>query len=223
MPTAMTSNGRQLHTLKLVITGSSGVGKTALLRKFLNDEWDPELRTVTIGCDFRFKDYEIGGSPYRVNFCDTAGQERFRTLSKSFYRGTHAVMLCYDICNRATFLEMDKWFEEALTWTVEGVVLCLVGTKLDKPPSARQVSAAEGLALAQAHNALFFETSAAGLLEDVKEVFFEAIARVVETPGLIERVRTLRAPGAVVELDGDKSLVAGGWPLIGGCACGGGS
>lgn len=59
-----------------------------------------------------------------------AGQERFRTLSTSFYRGAHGVLLVYDISSRASFLTMDRWFEEVHNNTVEDVALYLVRLKL---------------------------------------------------------------------------------------------
>lgn len=84
----------------------------------------------------------IGGKTYRVNLFDTvrtscspstlranppqAGQERFRTLSTSFYRGSHGILLMYDISNRATFLAMERWFLEAETNTTEDIALHLV-------------------------------------------------------------------------------------------------
>lgn len=55
-----------------------------------------------------------------------AGQERFRTLSTSFYRGSHGILLMYDISNRATFLAMERWFLEAETNTTEDIALHLV-------------------------------------------------------------------------------------------------
>ena len=59
-----------------------------------------------------------------------AGQERFRTLSTSFYRGAHGVILVYDISSRASFLSLEKWFEEAEMNTVSNVALYLVGSRL---------------------------------------------------------------------------------------------
>lgn len=67
------------------------------------------------------------GTAYRLNLLDTAGQERFRTLSNSYYRGAHGVVLVYDISgNRDSFMAMDRWYEEAESNAMPGAVTYLV-------------------------------------------------------------------------------------------------
>lgn len=67
------------------------------------------------------------GKAYRLNLLDTAGQERFRTLSNSYYRGAHGVILVYDISSRDSFLAMERWYEEAENNAMPGAVMYLVG------------------------------------------------------------------------------------------------
>lgn len=197
----------------------------------------------------------IGGKTYRVNLFDTvhtssppwspttllltrpqAGQERFRTLSTSFYRGSHGVLLMYDISNRATFLSMERWFLEAETNTTEDIALhlvCLppppphttnlptteiltkrnkqVGTKLDKASQGREVSTEEGRALAEAHGALFSEVSSL-TRQNVRKPFVDVINQIMQTPELAASIRGGRPPGTVTVGGGGDG---GGW----GCAC----
>jgi GTPase SAR1 family protein len=61
-----------------------------------------------------------------LNLLDTAGQERFRTLSNSYYRGAHGVILVYDISNRESFLAMEKWYDEAESNAMPGAIMYLV-------------------------------------------------------------------------------------------------
>lgn len=105
-----------------------------------------------------------------------AGQERFRTLSTSYYRGAHGVLLVYDVSSRTSFASMDKWFDEAEVNTAPGVALYLVGAKTDKPN--RAVSAEEGRKLAEEHGARFCEVSAKAS-ENVRRPFVEIVDEIV--------------------------------------------
>lgn len=173
-----------LPTLKILMIGPSGAGKSALLTRYCDDEFDPESSTATIGIDFKIKKLAVRGKGYRLTLFDTAGQERFRTLSTSFYRGAHGVVLVYDISSRASFLTMERWFEEAETNTVDGVALYLVGAKLDKAENGREVSVEEGQTLANAHGARFCEASAK-TRDNVRRPFVDIVDQIVQTPGLL--------------------------------------
>lgn len=188
-----------LPTLKVLLIGPSGAGKSALLTRYCDDEFDPESSTATIGIDFKIKKLAVRGKPYRLTLFDTAGQERFRTLSTSFYRGAHGVILVYDISSRASFLSMEKWFDEATSNTVEGVALYLVGAKLDKAETGgRAVSTDEGKTLADAHGAHFCEASAK-TRQNVRRPFVELVDHVVQMPGLLAGATggSSRSPGIV--------------------------
>ncbi|KXX81736.1 Ras-related protein Rab-18 [Madurella mycetomatis] len=205
------SSSQPLPMLKVLLTGPSGAGKSALLMRYCDDEFDPDTASATIGVDFKSKTLSVRGKPYRVTLYDTAGQERFRTLSTSFYRGGHGVILVYDISSRASFLALDKWFEEAEANTTEDVVLYLVGSKLDKALQGRQVSPEEGRALAEAHGAHFCEASAK-TGENVRKPFVEVVNQIVQNPDLLATARSGRAAGTVSMNGGDQSSFSG-------CSC----
>jgi Ras-related protein Rab-18 len=129
-----------LHRLGCRLT----LGGRIVLIRYCDDQFDSESSTATIGVDFKvlhaisrvhcssysnksqLKKLSIHGKAYRLNLLDTAGQERFRTLSNSYYRGAHGVILVYDISNRESFLAMERWFEEAESNAIPGAVLYLV-------------------------------------------------------------------------------------------------
>ncbi|OAA56985.1 40S ribosomal protein s3ae [Niveomyces insectorum RCEF 264] len=179
-------------SLKILIIGPSNVGKSALLIRYCDDDFDPNDAAATIGIDYR------------------AGQEHFRTLSTSYYRGAHGIVFVYDLTNRTTFDQMEDWYAEAEVNTTPGLAAdggggngppacqyCLVGAKLDRAATSRAVTTAEGAALAQQHNnhdddrrragadhaeepALFFETSAR-TGENVREAFVALVDRIVSS------------------------------------------
>lgn len=85
---------QEVPTLKILLVGSSSVGKSSLLLRYTDDEYlGPEEATATIGVDYKIKSISVGGKRYKLSIWDTAGQERFRTLTSSYYRGAHGVIV----------------------------------------------------------------------------------------------------------------------------------
>ena len=84
----------------------------------------------TIGVDFRFKTYQIGNISTKAMLWDTAGQERFRSIQKPYYKGSNAIVLCFDLGNRSSFDNLSFWISEIEKYDVKGQVY-LVGCKSD--------------------------------------------------------------------------------------------
>ncbi|CAG8977390.1 hypothetical protein HYALB_00007020 [Hymenoscyphus albidus] len=201
------ASDESLPTLKILMIGPSGAGKSALLIRYCDDQFDAESSTATIGVDFKLKRLSVHGKPYRLNLLDTAGQERFRTLSNSYYRGAHGVILVYDISNRESFNAMNRWFEEAEGNAMPGAKLFLVGSKSDKV-AQRRVQEEEGRKLAEKYGCGFCEVSAK-TREGVRRPFVEIV-------GVIVGDKELMASGG---RKGATVAVAGGGGGFGGCAC----
>ncbi|XP_039517320.1 ras-related protein Rab-18a [Pimephales promelas] len=142
-----------LTTLKILIIGESGVGKSSLLLRFTDDTFDPEIG-ATIGVDFKVKTLAVDGNRAKLAIWDTAGQERFRTLTPSYYRGAQGVILVYDVSRRETFSKLENWLNELDTYcTRNDLVKMLVGNKIDKED--REIERDEGLKFARKHSMLF--------------------------------------------------------------------
>ncbi|XP_026877346.1 ras-related protein Rab-18a [Electrophorus electricus] len=172
-----------LTTLKLLIIGESGVGKSSLLLRFTDDVFDPELG-ATIGVDFKVKTLAVDGNRTKLAIWDTAGQERFRTLTPSYYRGAQGVILVYDVTRRETFTKLHNWLSELeIHCTRNELVKMLVGNKIDKDD--REVDRNEGVTFARKHSMLFIEASAK-TRDGVACAFEELVEKILQTPGLWE-------------------------------------
>lgn len=90
---------------------------------------------------------------------DTAGQEIFRTITSSYYRGAHAIMLCYDVTNRESFTHIKNWLTECDRYASENVTKIIIGNKCDAN-TKRQVIHEEGRKFAELFGLEFIETSA---------------------------------------------------------------
>lgn len=117
---------------KLVMIGSSGVGKSSLLTRFSDDTF-AEGFIATIGVDFKIKEVEVkNGKIVKLQIWDTAGQERFRSITKSYYAHASAVMICYDCTAPETFKDVSTWIDDVERYCKPDTVKVLVATKIDR-------------------------------------------------------------------------------------------
>ncbi|GMT19254.1 hypothetical protein PFISCL1PPCAC_10551, partial [Pristionchus fissidentatus] len=186
MSTDYDNDQPSITTLKILIIGESGVGKSSLMLRFVDDVFDPE-QPATIGVDFRVTSMNVDGNRVKLAIWDTAGQERFRTLTPSYYRGAQGIIFVYDVTNRSTMDRLDHWLTETETYCTKGdAVRMVVANKIDMPN--REVSREEGLKLARKYRALFIEASAK-TKEGVQCAFEELIEKIIQTPTLWESDR----------------------------------
>ncbi|XP_013781371.2 ras-related protein Rab-18-like, partial [Limulus polyphemus] len=155
----------------------------SLMLRFTDDVFDPGL-SATIGVDFKVKVLAADGNKVKLAIWDTAGSERFRTLTPSYYRGAQGAILVYDVTNRTSFQKLDIWLNELETYsTRSNVVKMLVGNKIDK--ENREVTREEGIKYARKHSMLFIEASAKRC-DGVQCAFEELVEKIIQTPGLWE-------------------------------------
>lgn len=144
----------QTPPLKIVVIGDSGVGKTSLLNRYIDNYFTTDHNS-TIGVEFKAKTFVVNGENCTFHIWDTAGQERFRAITSTYYRGAHGVILCYDTSNMETFKNMEEWLGEVNHYIADAQIL-MVGTKTDKRREVPYNMAAE---YARKNNVTYVETS----------------------------------------------------------------
>eukprot|EP00565_Helicotheca_tamesis_P009587 CAMPEP_0185727868 /NCGR_PEP_ID=MMETSP1171-20130828/3428_1 /TAXON_ID=374046 /ORGANISM="Helicotheca tamensis, Strain CCMP826" /LENGTH=200 /DNA_ID=CAMNT_0028396509 /DNA_START=64 /DNA_END=666 /DNA_ORIENTATION=- len=146
------------YLLKILLIGDSNVGKTCILRQFTENYFD-ESPISTIGLDFRIRMIHEEGKRTKLMVWDTAGHERFRSITAAYYRGAHGILLVYNITDRDSFDHIKHWLSDINRYSSQHVCKVLIGNKSDLNES-RQVSYDEGLEFASKLGMEFMETSA---------------------------------------------------------------
>lgn len=157
------------YQFRLILLGDSTVGKSSILKYFCEGRFSPQS-DPTVGVDFYTRLVEVRpGIRVKLQLWDTAGQERFRSITRSYYRNSVGGLIVYDITNRASFLNVTDWLQEAKAYMQpRDPVFLLIGHKTDLA-TKREVSQDEGEKLSNFYDMHFLETSAkTGLcIEDV--------------------------------------------------------
>ena len=141
----------------------------------------------TIGVDFKIRTMEFKNKIVKFQIWDTAGQERFRTLTASYYRGSNAILLCYDISDKNTFNNINIWLEEIKRYSTGKPLLILCGNKPDLEDK-REVYKKDAEEYAKINNMYFFESSSKNN-SNITEIF-ELIAenKIITTLGEINNI-----------------------------------
>eukprot|EP01098_Paradermamoeba_levis_P006601 TRINITY_DN2745_c0_g1_i1.p1 TRINITY_DN2745_c0_g1~~TRINITY_DN2745_c0_g1_i1.p1 ORF type:complete len:200 (-),score=56.46 TRINITY_DN2745_c0_g1_i1:26-625(-) len=141
---------------KVIILGNIEVGKTSLIIRFVDGTFEDQTSQ-----EFETKDgtVNVDGKSISLQITDTAGQERFRTLTSSYYRNADAMIVVYDVTNRESFDVVEGFVKEGNTYSSTSCAKFLVGNKTDLEDQ-RVVSTNEGDEIAKKLKIPFFETSA---------------------------------------------------------------
>eukprot|EP01103_Thecamoeba_quadrilineata_P010317 TRINITY_DN218_c0_g1_i1.p1 TRINITY_DN218_c0_g1~~TRINITY_DN218_c0_g1_i1.p1 ORF type:complete len:208 (-),score=33.93 TRINITY_DN218_c0_g1_i1:135-728(-) len=116
---------------KVLLIGDSGVGKSCLLLRFVDDTFTDGYIS-TIGVDFKIKTIKHDGKVIKLQIWDTAGQERFRTITSSYYRGAHGIIVVFDLTEPQTFDHVQLWIKEIDRYSSNTVTKLLIGNKCDQ-------------------------------------------------------------------------------------------
>ena len=165
------SEGNYNYLLKFIIIGDAAVGKSNLLVRYTSGQFKEEYQ-LTIGVEFGSNNVIIGDNTYRIQIWDTAGQENFRSITRSYYKNTACAIIVYEISNKKSFENISSWIEECKNTAPKSILMVLVGNKCDL--DNREVTEEEGREFAEKNGMIFFETSAK-TGKNVEELFKESV------------------------------------------------
>ncbi|XP_076370954.1 ras-related protein Rab-22A-like isoform X1 [Tachypleus tridentatus] len=179
--------------VKLCLLGDSGVGKSSIVQRFVNNTFNP-LAESTIGASFMTKNVLEDTHTYKFNIWDTAGQERYRALAPMYYRGAGAAIIVYDVTSAQSFESLKGWVRELQHHGPPGIILAIAGNKCDLE-DYREVSYQTAKNYADEIGALFVETSALKAV-NINEIFQEISKKIPKetVPRLVEHSLQLQ-PG----------------------------
>ena len=202
MSSTQNPNGYDM-IFKIVLIGDTSVGKTNILSKYLTDEFDPESK-ATVGVEFGTKNFKIENNIVKVQIWDTAGQERYRSITNAYYKGAKGALLVYDITNKKSFDNLDKWISDLKINGDEKISIVLLGNKSDLE-SQRVISTEEGKNKAELFKFAFMETSALNG-SNIEKAFDELIKEVYkDNHELFEKQAKVEMKDKGIDLEQGKS------------------
>ena len=153
---------------KIIIIGSSSVGKTCLIKRIINNEFEENYQT-TIGFEFITMNIKIKDSLFKIQMWDTCGQEIYSSVIKSFYQNSILAIMVYSIDDKKSFENLDFWLNEVKNNTDENYPIILIGNKSDS--DNREVSFNEGENYAKKNKFIYFNEASAKNGENVTQIF----------------------------------------------------
>ena len=172
---APNNSAKEEYKFKVVVVGDSSVGKTNLIKRFINDTFNKDSK-ATVGVEFLSKTYLINQEVFKIEIWDTAGQERYKAITTTYYKGAKGALIVYDITRKETFDSVDRWISELNNSGDKNMTMLLIGNKCDLD-SQRQVTKEQGEEKAKAFKVAFLETSASS--GENLDVAFEMIMKEV--------------------------------------------
>ncbi len=175
-----------MQEIKVILLDNTTVGKTSLIIKYIKNEFSFNY-LQTLGIDFKQKIFKMkNGKDIRLRIFDTAGQERFKSVSFSFIKKANGIILLYDIGNKNSFEALDSWMESIKDNADKKIPIILVGNKCDINDEKRKVTFEEGEKKGKEFQIPFFETSCKDGI-NVKEVFERIVNDII-----LKKNQTLR-------------------------------
>ena len=170
---------------KVLLLGDSSVGKTCFLLRYCDKSFQ-DVHLSTIGLDYRLKSMTLKNNKnIKLQIWDTAGQDRFRAITKNYYKGANGIILIYDVTNMQTYENVKNWISQIKEEASPNVIIYLVGNKIDVPVEQRLIKAEDGQKIADEFNLPFKEASAKDGT-NVNEIFQELLEEIDEKYAKIE-------------------------------------
>lgn len=165
------------YSVKFIIVGNQSVGKTNIIHRFTKGEFQEQYNS-TIGMDFISHNIDLDNNALHIQIWDTAGTERYRSITKGYYSNSTCALIVYDITNNKSFESSKEWIEECKSYANQNIILMLIGNKADLIEE-RAITEEEGKELAKEYGMEFYECSALNG-KNINEIFINACQKIIE-------------------------------------------
>ena len=174
---------------KVLLLGDSTVGKTCFLLRYCDKSFQ-DAHLSTIGLDYRLRTMTLkNNKTIKFQIWDTAGQDRFRAITKNYYKGANGIILIYDVTNSQTFENVKNWITQIKEEASKNVVIYLAANKIDVADDLKVITPEEGQKMADEYHMPFFETSAKEGI-NINEIFEDIVEKVDEVFSKLEVPKT---------------------------------
>ena len=146
------------YKMKVIIVGDSSVGKSNLILQYTENKFN-DGHNPTLGLDFSAKKVQVNDLTFMCQIWDTAGQENFRSITRTYYKDCTCALIVFDITSRRSFNSVQEWFNDINDNCNKSTLVVLVGNKSDLE-SKRQVLHEDAVNYANSVGLQYFETSA---------------------------------------------------------------
>ena len=164
--------------IKIMTLGNSDVGKTSFILRFAKNSYR-DTKLITLGIDLETKIIALNNKKYQIALFDTAGQERYKSISLNTVKNADGIILMYDITNQKSYDSISEWMEKISENLESDIPIILIGNKCDLNEE-RIISKEEGKELSNKYQLSFFETSnKTG--ENVEEAVLDLINKIIKT------------------------------------------
>ena len=162
---------------KIIIVGDSGVGKSSILKRAVQNKFDGSYQ-ATIGFEFLLMHFKVNDLKLKLQIWDTCGQEMYRSLVQGFYRNTSLALVVYDVSQKKSYDGLDIWLKDIRQHTEQDLPIFIAGNKNDLK---REVSSEEAQVFPVSNRTKYFTDCSAKVGNNVKEIFFEAAKYLYKT------------------------------------------
>ena len=185
---------------KIIIVGDSGVGKSSLLKRAVQNRFDGSYQ-ATIGFEFLLMHFKVNDLKLKLQIWDTCGQEMYRSLVQGFYRNTSLALIVYDVNQKKTYDALDIWLKDIRQHTEQELPIFIAGNKSDLE---KVVPSEEAKIFAVSNRTKYFTECSAKNGYNVKEIFYEAAKYLYKTYKQFKSQNKLPTTGRL-KIDADKN------------------
>ena len=193
--------GDDYEEVKMILLGESGVGKTAIIKRYLYDQFNKE-KNPSESMHYMEKDLVINKKKIKLNVWDTIGQEKYRSLSKLFLNETQIVILVYSIDDSKSFKELDYWSDLYKEQLGDEILLGIVGNKIDLFTN-QEVSENQGKEYAEQHNGIFAQLSAKENRVGIEEYILKLVTEYLKKKNNKINIKDFE----IIELNRKKGII----------------